>query len=68
MIDTHRYRVGQTVRFVKAASGTGIGGTPDGSFEVVRLLPEYLGTYQYRVKSTGDGHERVVGEGEIALR
>lgn len=68
MTETHRYRIGQTVRFAKASRGTGLGGTPDGSFQVVRLLPEYLGTYQYRVKSTSDGHERVVAEGEIVLR
>lgn len=67
-MDTHRYRVGQKVRFVKASRGSGLGGRPDGSFDIVRLLPEYYGTYQYRVKSTSDGHERVVGEGEIALQ
>lgn len=67
-MDSHRYRVGQTVRFTKASRGSGLGGTPDGSFRVVSLLPEYHGNYQYRVKSTTDGHERVVVEGEITLR
>jgi hypothetical protein len=41
-------------------------GTPDGSFRVVSLMPEYLGNYQYRVQSVADGHERVAAEGEIA--
>ena len=68
MLGSHRYRVGQTVRFIKASRSSGVGGTPDGSFQVVCLLPEYQGNNQYRVKSTGDGHERVVVEGEIALR
>ncbi len=67
-MDSHRYRIGQTVRFVKASRSAGLGGTPDGSFRVVSLLPEYQGNNQYRVKSTNDGHERVVVEGEIALR
>jgi hypothetical protein len=67
-MDLHRYQVGQTVRFIKASRSASIGNTPHGSFRVVRLLPEYLGNNQYRVKSTSDGHERVVGEGEIALQ
>ncbi len=67
-MDTHRYRVGQTVRFVKASRNTSVAGAPAGNFRVVSLLPEYLGNYQYRLKSTSDGHERVVIEGEIALQ
>jgi len=35
-------------------------------FEVVRLLPPENGDFQYRVKSTRDGHERVVLESELA--
>ena len=66
-MDAHRYRVGQTVHFVKS-SRIGVGSAPDGNFRVVSLLPEYHGNYQYRVKSTSDGHERMVTEGEIALR
>lgn len=67
-MESHRYRVGQTVRFVKASRSSGVGGTPTGSFEVVRLLPNYQGNNQYRVQSTVDGHQRVVVEGEIALQ
>ena len=66
-MDAHRYRVGQTVHFVKS-SRIGIGAAPDGNFQVVGLLPEYHGNFQYRVKSTSDGHERIVTEGEIVLR
>lgn len=65
---SHRYRVGQTVHFVKASRGGGLSGMPGGNFRVVSLLPEYQGSNQYRVKSTTDGHERVVVEGEIAIR
>lgn len=67
MDDAHRYRVGQTVRFVKASRTNSRAGTPAGNFRVVGLLPEYLGNYQYRLKSVSDGHERVVVEGEIVL-
>lgn len=67
-MDTHRYRVGQTVRFVKVSRSSGLGGTPAGSFRVVGLLPDYHGNYQYRVQSTSDGHQRVVVESEIALQ
>ena len=67
-MEPHRYQPGQKVRFAKASRGSGLGGRPDGSFDIVRLLPEYNGTNQYRVKSTSDGHERVVGEGEITLQ
>ena len=66
-MDAHRYRVGQTVHFVKS-SRIGIGAAPGGNFRVVGLLPEYHGNFQYRVKSTNDGHERIVTEGEIVLR
>ena len=29
------------------------------TFEVVRVLPEEHGVFQYRIKSSADGHERV---------
>jgi hypothetical protein len=67
-MEPHRYRLGQKVRFARSSRGNGLGGRPDGAFDIVRLLPEYYGTNQYRIKSTSDGHERVVGEGEINLQ
>jgi hypothetical protein len=67
-MEPHRYRLGQKVRFAKSSRGSGLGGRPDGAFDIVWLLPEYYGTNQYRIKSTSDGHERVVGEGEITLQ
>lgn len=36
------------------------------TYEVVRKLPEEQGVFQYRIKSTADGHERVVLESELA--
>lgn len=70
-MEPHKYRVGQTVRFVKPRrSGVldGIGAIPTGSFRVAGLLPVYLGNNQYRLQSTSDGHQRVVVESEIALQ
>lgn len=66
-MESHRYSVGQTVRFVKVTKSGGIGGSPAGGFRVVGLLPSYEGSNQYRVQSISDGHERIVTEGEIAL-
>lgn len=67
-MNQHRFRIGQTVRFNKVPQSSRLGGTPDGSFRVVRLLPDYLGHNQYRVESTSDGHQRVVTEAEIVLQ
>ncbi len=64
-LDTHRFRLGDTVRFVKV-SRSSPGHAPQGNFRIVGLLPEYLGVYQYRVQSVSDGHQRVVTEPEIA--
>jgi len=67
-MEVHRYRVGQTVRFVKTTQSRGIAGTPSGNFKVVGLLPDLHGNNQYRVQSSSDGHQRVVVETEIALQ
>ena len=67
-MDPHKYRVGETVRFIKASQSGGLGGTPAGSFRVVGLLPNYQGNNQYRLQSTSDGHQRVVAESEITLQ
>ena len=64
----HRYRLGQTVRFVKVPQNSGLGEVPTGQFQVVGLLPDYQGHNQYRLQSTSDGHQRVVAENEIALQ
>ena len=61
---THRFAVGQEVRF-----------SPDrrqeqehtrgALFKIVRLLPEAGNMLQYRVKSETDGHERAVQEDQL---
>ena len=59
----HKFAVGQSVRF---SPDRNQGVTARGSFKIVRLLPEAASILQYRVKSQLDGHERVVGEDQLA--
>jgi hypothetical protein len=59
---TPKFRSGQLVRLVPARYGAKAVGT----FHVVRPMPEEHGIRQYRIKSTMDGHERVVVENELA--
>jgi hypothetical protein len=58
---THKFKAGQSVTVLAARTKT----SPSGLFKVVRLLPQERGINNYRIKSTTDGHERVVMEGEI---
>ena len=58
----HRYRIGEKVQLLH-------GGTTRFStaelYEIVRLLPETDGEFQYRIKSTEGSHERVAKESEL---
>ena len=58
----HRYKVGQTV---VAPSGVRDALIPSGPYVIVRLLPLVDREPHYRVKSTVDGHERALLEGQI---
>jgi hypothetical protein len=58
----HRFKVGQTV---VAPSGVRDALIPPGPYIVVRLLPADGGAPHYRVKSTADGHERALLEGQL---
>lgn len=58
----YKFKAGQTVRILPnryAVKG-------NGRFTVMRVLPAERGMNQYRIKSTEDGHERVVMENEVA--
>ena len=57
----HKFKAGQRVT-VAPNRGAGMRG---GTFTVIRALPEERGIHQYRIKSTLDGHERVVMESEL---
>ena len=58
----HSFEVGQTV---VAPFGGPHALVPRGPYVVVRLLPLVADQPQYRVRSTVDGHERVVTEQQI---
>jgi len=58
----HKYVVGQTVDFSPGFAA----GTSKGQYTIVRLLPVEGDTPQYRIKSTRDGHERMVLESQLA--
>ena len=59
---THKFKNGQSVTLVRRRYER----TPAGSFTVLRALPTEHGINQYRIKSTADGHERVVSEAELS--
>ena len=56
------FGVGQIVRFTPGMHERAYGGL----YEIVARLPEERGERQYRVKSTGDSHERIVRESQIS--
>jgi hypothetical protein len=61
MKSAYKFRVGQLVR----VTARGYGRPTHERYEVMALLPEERGDRQYRVKSVGDSHQRVVWESEI---
>jgi hypothetical protein len=54
---THKFSVGQKVEIIPVH-----GFSPQGLFEIIRLLPPSEGEFQYRIKSADEPHERVVKE------
>ena len=61
VLKTHKYSIGQSVRFT---SGPGRFGA-NGSFKVVKLLPSDGDEQQYRIKSVGEAFERVAKESQL---
>jgi hypothetical protein len=62
-MQTHKYRVGQTVDFFPARKGTGPGSS---RCEILRLLPLEGEDPQYRVKCQTEGFERVLRESQLS--
>jgi hypothetical protein len=58
----HKFKVGQTLLFLPNMFESS---ARKGSYTVVRLLPAENGVNQYRIKSSLDGHERVVREHQL---
>jgi hypothetical protein len=62
-MNTYRFKAGQTVKITTERFGSKV----QGAFQIVRSLPvERDGAVTYRIKSSLDGHERVVSEGDIS--
>ena len=59
---SHRFRTGQKVTLTQSRFGS----DRQGTFEIVRLMPEEHGIHQYRLKSTVDGRERMATEDELS--
>ncbi len=62
-MDPHIYSVGDLVQFTPSAHDDPMS---RGVFKVIRQLPADHADQQYRVKSTRDGHERVVHQRSLA--
>ena len=58
----HKYSVGEMVHFTPAAFDQG---ARRGNYRVLRQLPAEGADNQYRIKSSLDGHERVVRESQL---
>jgi hypothetical protein len=59
----HKFRVGQVMNFTPHRT---VDPGSRGRYTIVRLLPIEGRVLQYRVRSSTDGHERVVQENELA--
>jgi hypothetical protein len=58
----HKFKVGQ---FVRVAAPKFLG-TPQGRYEVLRLMPPVGNQNQYRVRSVEGGGERMVKEEDLS--
>ena len=61
-MDDHKYKVGQTVRYVRKLIS---GRVPDALYEVRRAMPSDGREPSYRIKASHETYERVAREDEI---
>jgi hypothetical protein len=61
-VRTHRFAIGQSVRF-----NSGLVGRPGagGSYKVIQVMPSEGGENSYRIKSASEPHERVARESQL---
>jgi hypothetical protein len=64
-LSRHKFGVGDRVNFIPAFYRRS---APAIEFEVVRQLPDLNGEFFYRIKSSEEPHERVVGESQLRRR
>ena len=59
----HRFRVGQSVSYTPASRSQD---APRGAYEITRLLPQGDdGEFEYRIKHSGEAHERIAKQSEL---
>jgi hypothetical protein len=62
LLKTHKYSIGQAVRYTSGPFGRfGASGT----FKIIKLLPPEGDEHQYRIKSMGEAFERVAKESQL---
>jgi hypothetical protein len=61
-MQSHGFSVGQSVELTR---GRYDGDVPNGTYTVLRLLPNDQADREYRVRHQRDGHERVVRESQL---
>ena len=61
-MSTHKFQIGQSVQLQPGGKEYNV---PAGSYTVQRLLPSENRDFQYRVKNSRDGHERIVRESQL---
>jgi hypothetical protein len=61
-VPEHKFKVGQSVRFMSGPFGRG--GAND-IYTITLLLPPEGDDYQYRIKNADEPHERVVKESQL---
>jgi hypothetical protein len=54
----HKFKIGQLVNYLSRERAPGV-------YQITQLLPTESGTFQYRIKSRNEPHERVVKEHEL---
>jgi hypothetical protein len=59
----HRFKLGRSVLLQSTAFNRD---AARGAYEVIALLPEREGQFEYRIKSRGEPHERVVKESDLS--
>lgn len=62
MLKSHKFTIGQTVRYIAGPQNRA---TADGSFKIMKLLPPDGDEHQYRIKNTEEAFERVAKESQL---
>jgi hypothetical protein len=59
----HKFKIGQSVRFMPGKMTQPAGGQ---AYTIVRALPAEDGEYRYRIKSVYEPYERIARESELS--